>query len=100
MKRAIIAVLVAILAACASADRRAYTDFRFSGESFEMRALAASDYPEGDTRAEAIRIDWLERYLSLNGLCPNGYTITNRTAVRIGSFIGDSHDIFYEGRCR
>ena len=100
MRGVIIAVLVAIsVAACASAERRSNSDFRFSGESFEMRAGAPRGL-EGDARAEAIRIDWLEHYLSLNGLCPNGYTITNRTAVLISDFLGESHNIFYEGRCR
>ena len=98
---AIIPILL-FLCACSAIDRLDHTEFKPIGQSaFEYKAIADVLYPEDSESAEAKRHQWLERYLADNGLCPNGYEITQRRAVhRFRGLLGTIVDIFYVGRCK
>ncbi len=98
---ATVAVLFS-LCACSAMDRLAMTEFKpIDDSTFEYKAAADAAYPEDSESAEAKRHQWLERYLADNGLCPNGYEITQRRAVhRFRGLLGSLVDIFYVGRCK
>ena len=90
------------LAACASVDRPAMTEFEPLGESeFRYEATADVVYPAESATAEAERMSWLETYLADNSLCPSGYEITERKPVLVQqAALGDVHRIYYTGTCR
>jgi hypothetical protein len=46
---------------------------------YKMRAWATVEYPNNKPEAEAVRIEWLEKYLREEKLCGNGYEILSRT---------------------
>ena len=96
-----IAATFALLAlvGCASMDRPVMSTFEPTDSGFRYKAQAGLFYEDGDPAAEATRMQWLQRYLTDNHLCPNGYKITKRQVVVIGG-IGDARrDIFYDGVC-
>ncbi|MBQ0797667.1 MAG: hypothetical protein KBT63_00180 [Porticoccaceae bacterium] len=75
-------LLTSLLASCASfeeIDRNNFTNFgitsRVEGrEQFYMVDHDPIGFTDEKGKAER-RIRWLEKYLSLNGLCKNGYEI-------------------------
>lgn len=82
-------------------DRQIVTDFEPTETGFKYRAPAdTSIWPPDDPEAEANRMEWLERYLTDNAMCPNGYRITTRNVVVLRDApLGTSYDVFYEGEC-
>jgi hypothetical protein len=70
-------------------------------QMFRLQADTASlMHPEASPDAEAMRIRWIEEYLRLNKLCPQGYVILDRQAVvRAETWAGPSHTITYTGAC-
>lgn len=98
----VLGLLAAILiAGCASHDRLAMTEFELlDGGPFRYVADTSLVYPLSTDQAEATRADWLEAYLADNGICPDGYTITERKTVQINDWIGEGvHKIYYTGEC-
>lgn len=89
------------LAACASQDRAALTEFEpLEAGAFRYEATSGPAYPLDSPTAEAERIRWLERYLADNALCPDGYQITERKVVLTDQVLfGDIHRIYYSGAC-
>lgn len=83
---------------CASIDRVPASDFKPTSErSFEFVAAgSALDYPEDSPAAEKVRMDWLRTWLDDNGMCPDGYKITQRKPVKVGAF---GARIYYLGEC-
>lgn len=64
-------------------------------QTFRYQAGADLVYPlEGE--GERYRLEWLEQYLTDNGLCSNGYEITKRTPVVTSPGV---HLVYYEGKC-
>jgi hypothetical protein len=87
----VLSFVIAILTAgCASYDRMAITTFepmdgKGSEGVFKYTALAGGGYSaEITSKAEKIRIDWLEWYLSKNGFDSKSYEITRRETVVTG----------------
>lgn len=97
------AALMALgLAACASMDRSALTEFEpLEGDRFRYEVSADTiRYPLEDPDAEATRMTWLESYLADNGLCSGGYEILDRKAVIIqDSALARSWRVYYTGAC-
>ena len=68
--------------------------------TFTYRARAGGTYRLDDPEAEATRIRWLAQYLGDNGLCANGYEITDReTVVVTTGMFGGMQDVIYRGEC-
>ena len=112
MKRAsllpnsILCMVVWLLSGCASLDRLPMSSFEpFTNNAgqvtFRFRADTASiAYPTDTSEGEAVRMGWLEEYLKLNNMCPQGYEIIERkVVVRTETFAGPAHAIYYNGRC-
>jgi hypothetical protein len=99
-------IVFSLLSGCASFDRLGMSSFEpFTSntgqEMFRFRADTTSvSYPTNTAEGEAVRIGWLEEYLKLNNMCPQGYEIIERKAVvRAETFAGPAHTIYYIGRC-
>jgi hypothetical protein len=99
-------VILLLLVGCSSLDRpymSSFEPFTDNGgqTTFRFRAHTASiPYPEDSKEGEAVRKTWLEKYLSLNNLCQNGYEIIERKVVmRAETFAGPARTIYYTGRC-
>lgn len=106
LPNAILCIVVSLLTGCASLDRLPMSSFEpFANNSgqamFRFRADTASiAYPTDTKEGEAVRMGWLEEYLKLNDLCPQGYEIIERkVVVRAETFAGPAHTIYYIGRC-
>lgn len=93
---------ICLLAGCATIDLYNLSTFRpdATNEGFQFQTIADRLYPIDSDRAEALRIVELEKRLSVNGFCPEGYDIVNRRAVLKGQFSDKIFDVFYTGRCR
>lgn len=90
-------VMIAILGLIGcTADRVALTEFVPTDAGFEYKAYANAIYPVDGEQAEAMRIEWLEKYLEDNSVCDAGYTITERMPVRRSTTMWRIH---YEGIC-
>lgn len=89
------------LSACATVDKHAMSEFLVrNDEVFVMTASADAIYPIDSPRAEAIRTGWLEEYLSVNGMCLDGYAIDQRTvSIQNHGLFGTIGRLTYEGRC-
>jgi hypothetical protein len=72
-----------------------------SKNEFTFEARTGLEYPEDDPKAEATRMDWLNKALAEKHLCPNGYTITGKTVVAAPEkALGQTHNIAYHGVCK
>lgn len=102
--RFLAAVAIALAVSACSAktlDRPIMSRFEPTDDGFSYVSSANATYPENDAAAEQTRMDWLQEYLSLNAVCPNGYDITARKPVLIKkALLGDVYSIHYTGRCR
>lgn len=103
--RVLVAVML-VISGCSSIDRNLMSGFEpftddDGGVIFSYWADEATlTYPEDSPDAEAIRMQWLERYLELNELCLDGYEIVERKAVAKTRGIGGiAHRIVYKGHC-
>jgi hypothetical protein len=65
---------------------------------FEAKAGAA--YPADSESAEAVRMQWLQDWLDLKGLCPGGYDILRRERIGAGQPNFHDMDLRYKLRCR
>ncbi len=85
------------LAAC-EFDRIAGTEFEINPgrEEFKFTAQSNNFAPHNTEAGEALRMRHLNRWLQENGLCQNGFVITNRSDVFVG---GALHNITYLGTC-
>jgi hypothetical protein len=95
-------VLVVLVAAGCAGKEPPLTQFdHVSKNDFTFEARADLEYPEDDPKAEATRMDWLNKALADRHLCPNGYTITDRTKVAAPEqALGQTHNIAYHGVCK
>lgn len=106
-------ILAVVLSGCGAgymsssdAERLAFTTFEpTQSDQFKFVALTYYDStpPEGrqseNSEQEAVRIVWLEKYLSLNSMCVGGYEIDRRTASLKVDSNYTQHQIFYYGHC-
>ena len=89
---------------CTAIDRPAMTSLepiKSEGGYQYLKYIASTDaiYPEGDQKAEKIRLEWLVIWLTENGYQPDSYEIFSREVVlRKKGLVGDMHDIYYELR--
>jgi hypothetical protein len=91
-----------LIAGCAG-DEPPLTKFdQISNTEFTFEARANLEYPENDPKAEATRMQWLEKALADKHLCPNGYTIKDRALVAATEeeALGQTHNIAYHGVCK
>lgn len=56
-------------------------------------------YPDGDEAAEEKRMEWLQSWLDLKSLCPNGFEIVNRRPFRFEEMNAGRYDLRYEVAC-
>lgn len=97
----VFAILACVVAGCASHD------FGPQVEAVELRptdkagvyvykAYADAYWTVDGEGAEKARMAGLETRLSMNGLCPAGYSVSDRRVIKAG---GPHHDIFYTVAC-
>jgi hypothetical protein len=93
--------LMILVTGCASLDRYDYTEFEPLDGGFRYVAISDFVYSLNGANAEAVRMEWLEKYLADNGVCPDGYTLTDRKAVLVNDWVGEgTHKIYYQGECK
>ena len=95
-------VLMVLAAAGCAGKEPPLTRFdQVSQKDFTFEARTGLEYPEDDPKAEATRMEWLNKALADRHLCPNGYTITERTKVAAPEqALGQTHNIAYHGVCK
>ena len=105
----LVAVPTIMLMACASLNESPdFVRHRYSQltEPFERNDVVYFDvmfdpsYPDGDPAAEAIRMKWLEAWLSQRKMCPNGYEILKRRPFDMLENNPARYDIRYEVKCK
>lgn len=88
--------LATLLGAGCALDRPLLTRFEPAGPyAFSFDAEATVFYPLEGT-GERVRMDWLETWLREADMCPDGYQLTGRRAIRSGP---TTHRVYYTGRC-
>jgi hypothetical protein len=93
--------MVLAVAGCAGKEPPLSRFDQASENDFTLEARAAMQNTEDDPKAEATRMDWLNKALADRHLCPNGYTITDRTKVAAPEqALGQTHNIAYHGVCK
>lgn len=100
--RWVVMALAVALAGCSTADKIAMTRFEpLTDQEFKYDVQADWVHPSDSTAAEQERLAWLSQYLKDNRLCPDGYAITDRRVILVGSDpLADLHRIYYSGRCK
>ncbi|MBW7930490.1 MAG: hypothetical protein H3C57_04180 [Gammaproteobacteria bacterium] len=103
------AATLAVLASCtALAPSTDYDRHRLSeitlprdhGEVFYFDVAVDSAFPADDAEAEAVRMRWLDEWLKLRKMCPDGHEVLERRSF---GFLEDNpahRDLRYEVRCR
>jgi hypothetical protein len=90
-------------AGCSGLDAVELADFRpLPPDGFEMRTRTTLFYGPGiDTWAEGQRLRWLQGYVRLYAVCPDGYHLTSRdVSFEYQSSLGYPVDeIAYRGHC-
>lgn len=93
-----------LLAGCAGleVDRMEMSTYDRTPGGFVYAAQATwHGYGKDDPAAEKIRMDWLQKYLDLNGHCRNGYDIAERDVMVLReTLIEPVYRIRYVGKCR
>lgn len=104
VRAAVGCVLVAgLLGACAQTDMDNLSHIRATNDGFVFQTFADTAYQDNDPGAESHRLASLERFALTNGLCPNGWTITDRQAIKKpATIIGvdTRRDVYYTARCQ
>jgi len=108
--RLLMMVLIGILlVACASfKDSPDYERHRYSqlSEPFDRSDVLYFDatfdpnFPDGDSAAEAKRMEWLTGWLEQRSMCPNGYEILKRRPFEMLEHNPARYDIRYEVKCK
>jgi hypothetical protein len=102
-------LLVGVLGACESIHESAdFERHRYSQltEPFERNDVVYFDvtfdpnFPDGDSAAEAKRMQWLSGWLTQQKMCPNGYEILDRRPFDMMENNPARHDIRYEVKCK
>lgn len=90
-------VLVSLLAmpGCSTIDRLEHTEFTPNGDgTFTYSVDIVWPYTDRE------RLVWLQEYLDDNGLCPNGYEVTESTTYTKSSTpLGDLKNTIIYGKC-
>jgi len=104
-----VALLATGLVACESIhespdfDRHRYSQLT---EPFERNDVVYFDvtfdpnYPDGDSAAEAKRMEWLSAWLNQRKMCLDGYEILQRRPFELLENNPARHDIRYEVKCK
>lgn len=95
-------ILSALISGCASrGDFTTFEPYKNNKGEQQFRFFAKSSVfdPENNSDSEKKRIGWLEEWLKVNNLCPNGYVIIERKPVSIGSH-ESVKNIYYTGKCK
>jgi hypothetical protein len=98
---AIAGLLLATLAGCDDYNLGTVSTFEPTANpnQFRFKTVADPFYPEDDQRAEAARIGQLEKRLTANGVCADGYSILERRLIRVPGVIADGTEIYYTVQC-
>ncbi len=101
--RALAGLLLALpllLSACAF-DLKNQSSFEaFNDGRFRFQTFADVTWPESSEEAESARLKVLRERLGDNGLCADGFSITERkAALKYKGLLGDVYDLIYYGRC-
>lgn len=105
MRRLILALVLALLAGCASMEKDAtlFEPLRMEGSNpvYRYRAIAGINNPPESEDAEKLRMEALQMWLADNELADRPYEILSRKMmVRSKSVFGPVYDIWYEVRVR
>jgi len=93
------------LSGCVSMDRHYHTKFepvttQNGNQGFKYFALANIIYTPDKKEDEDIRMEWLQKWLTANNMCKNGYEITERKEVATGALSDSVKHIYYTGKCK
>ena len=104
-----ILLLASVLAGCAL-EQQSRADFERHNQSilrdsyaepgmlvFEAKAGAA--FPADSQNAEAMRMEWLQSWLTQRKLCPAGYEVLSRELIGAGEPNFHDMDLRYRLRC-
>lgn len=107
--RSLFAVLALAVAGCA--DIHKSPDFERHNESrltvpydrddvvyFDVKLSPTN--PDANPVAEEKRMEWLQTWLDLKSLCPNGFEIVNRRPFRFEEMNAGRYDLRYEVACQ
>jgi len=72
---------------------------RDGSNTIQFQARAGSDFPENNPDAEAMRIRWLEDWLEVKNICPNGYKVLKRRPFEFLESNPGQYDLVYEIEC-
>ncbi|MCZ8100734.1 MAG: hypothetical protein O9972_22835 [Burkholderiales bacterium] len=102
MKNLVLGGLLAALAGCSTLDRTEISDLKAENDgSYTFRAGADAVYPHDDPAAEAIRMEWLAKWMKDNGFCPNGYNVSNRNTILVRqSALAEIRNVYYRVTCK
>ncbi len=98
-----------LLAACTNIhESPGYERHRYSqlSEPFERNDVLYFDvmfdpnFPDGDSAAEAKRMEWLSGWLAQRKMCPDGYEILKRRPFEMLEHNPARYDIRYEVQCK
>lgn len=102
-------MILAVLASCTAIppstdyDRHRLSEITLPherGEVFYFDAAVDSAFPADDAAAESARMRWLDEWLKLRRMCPDGHEVLERRSF---GFLEDNparRDLRYEVRCR
>lgn len=80
-------------------ERMRETEWRPTGEQTFIYEAGAFDHDDPLAKSKTVA-KWLDQYLSDNGMCPDGYEITDRQVVIRGKNLrGTIHWVYYTGQC-
>jgi hypothetical protein len=106
---ALLAIVVVLATGCAleeksraDFDRHNNSILRTSYQDSSMLvfgARAGAAYPADSESAEALRIEWLEQWLDIQGLCVDGYEVVRREPIPLGQPNFHDMDLRYLVKC-
>lgn len=101
MRVCIVLMVMAALAGCASQDAKMNSYVRPAGDgSYEIKLTYYVTAPADSPKYERVRESVVAEYMAMNGYCPGGWTIADRTVTtRIDNVFGTAGDIFYKVEC-
>lgn len=95
-------ILSALITGCASrGEFTTFEPYKNSKNEQQFRFFSKTSIfsPENDSDSERGRMVWLNEWLAVNNLCPNGYVILDRKPVSIGVY-ESVKNIYYVGQCK
>ena len=78
------------------------SSFRSTETGFTFQSVASTNWQEDSSGAEANRVAVMEQFVERNGVCPDGYGVTDRDVIRRPATalgVTTLADIIYTAEC-